>query len=272
MTIALAFNYAPVLRHPAKSLARRGMRPSVLKLERIANDAFIKTKLPVPECAGSFCINTLLPDAIKELTKKEIYKLEFNLDHKEKTVSINGYPKLTKAINIFRKEIPDFFYIFRPKTDEPDLPHHVLSTFQQVLLHPEFKALSQRKQVILMYSALLHDVGKTLHSEPEHALISKKMIERRLHKTNLQKEDQDLILKLIKHHHYCYNVKSNIKSYKDYAKIFSEEEFKLLRILTESDLASKEVNFKNLRRMVENKTIFKQQANTYAKMQKEFVA
>jgi len=32
------------------------------------------------------------------------------------------------------------------------------------------------------------------------------------------------------------------------------------------------VNFKNLRRMVENKTIFKQQANTYAKMQKEFVA
>lgn len=263
MTVELTFRYIPILKKQTRHAAKNIMHPSVIKYDTLASDAFIKSKLPELYCAGSFSINSQFTGALKNLSKKDIYELQFNLDRAKKMVSIAGHPKLAMAVNTFIKEIPEFFYAFRPKTNEPDLPHHILSTFQQVIKHPEYGSFSQRKQGILIHAALLHDIGKALDSESAHADISVRMLKQRFEKLNMQEEDKNLILKLIEHHHYCFNVKEGIKSYKDYAEIFSENEFKLLKVLTESDIASKEVSIKNLRKMVENKTIFREQADVY---------
>lgn len=233
------------------------------KIQTLKEDIFIKEKIPAQNCAGIFRMKPDLKNALKGLSKKDIYNLKFKVNHDTKTISIKENPKLAKAINNFIKEIPEFFYYFRPKTNEPDLAHHVLSTYQKLLQHPEFKKLSPRKQNILEYAALLHDVGKALDSTPEHAKLSVRMIQTSLQKAGVPKEDIKSMNKLTGDHHYSYNLKNNIKTYEDYADEFSKKDFKSLRILCEADVLSKEMNAKNLARLAENKEFFRQQNKIY---------
>lgn len=212
-----------------------------------------------------------IKNALKGLSKKDIYNLKFKVNHDTKTISISKNPKLAKAINNFIKEIPEFFYYFRPKTNEPDLAHHILSTYQQLIQHPDFQRLSPKKQNILEYAALLHDLGKTLDSNPEHAKLSVRMIQARLEKLGLIKKDITDICKLVNDHHYSYNIKNNIKTFEYYANKHTKKDFKSLKILVDADVSSKERNQKNIDRIKENKGYFKTQKKLY-KTPKEKVA
>lgn len=242
------------------------------KGSKLKQDLFIHENLPVLNCVGSFNIGSQFRKSILELSKKEILNLKFGVNSEAKTVTIKENPKLAMAINGVIKKIPEFFYVFRPKTNEPDLANHLLSTYLHVLKHPDFSSFSPRNQIVLQHAALLHDVGKALDSEPTHAGISVRILNNRLSSANLPKDDGKMILKLIEHHHYCYNIKAGLKTYEDYAKIFSEKDFKMLKLLGEADLSSKEVNMKNMGRILENKTIFMQQARVYEKTRRSNIA
>lgn len=268
MITALEYKYTPIILDHSKKISRALLRSDAPKLSLLKNDVFIKTKLSVPQCAESFFIRPLFANAIKNLTKKDIYKLQPVLDTERKTVSIAKQPVLTKFLNNFMKKVPEVYYIFRPKTNEPDLAQHVISTLRKILQHTKYKKLSQREQNILHVCALSHDIGKALVSTPEHAEASAKIMAKRLDKINMPEEDKKLIVKLIEHHHYCYHITSKNKTYNDYAKIFTEKEFKLLKILTEADVSSKKLLFKNILRMIENKFIFRAQQKEYAKLNK----
>lgn len=233
------------------------------KIQTLKEDIFIKGKIPAQNCAGIFRMKPELKNALNGLNKKDIYNLKFKVNHDTKTISIKENPKLARAINNFIKEIPEFFYYFRPKTDEPDLAHHILNTYKQLIQHPEFKRIPPKKQYILEYAALLHDIGKTLDSTPEHAKLSVRMIQTSLQKIGVPKDAIKSINKLIEDHHYSYNIKNNIKTHEDYADDFTKKDFKSLRILSEADVLSKEMNEKNLARLAENKEFFRQQNKIY---------
>lgn len=255
-----AMRFNPMLR-----VKRSTVPDCAPKIQTLEKDIFIKEKLPAQNCAGIFRMKPELKNVLSRLSKNDIYNLKFKVNHDTKTISIKENPKLAKAINNFIKEIPEFFYYFRPKTNEPDLAHHVLSTYQKSIQHPEFKKLSPIKQYILEYAALLHDVGKTINSEPEHAKLSVRVIQTSLRKAGVPKDAIQSINKLIEEHHYSYNIKNNIKTYEDYAEEFSKKDFKSLRILCEADLESKEMNEKNLARLAENIEFFRQQYKIYRK-------
>jgi len=258
------------LRQPTRWVSKGMSRPSVLKYDKLNKDAFIKEKLPVLNCAGSFSLTGSLASVLKELSKKDIYKLKFRVNHETKMILAKDNPRLSIAINNYIKRIPEFFYIFRPKTNEKELPQHSLATFREVLLHPEYETLSNRMKRIINYIAPSHDTGKTLDSTPDHAALSSRMLAKSLENV-LSEEDLELAINLLADHHYTYNIINKIHSYEYYADKYTEEEFKLLKILTEADLSSKERSFKNLRRIVENKTIFQQQAECYQNYRREFV-
>lgn len=235
------------------------------KITSLRQDVFIKEKLPAQNCAGVFRMKPELKNALRGLSKKEIYNLKFKVNHDTKTISIKENPKLAKAINNFIKEVPEFFDYFTPKTDEPDLPHHILSTYQKVLEDPEFQRLSPKKQYILEYAALLHDIGKTQDSTPEHAKLSVRMIQTSLRKAGVPEETIESINKLVGDHHYSYNLKSEAKTQEYYGNKFTKKEFKRLRILLKADLASKEKNNKNIKRFNENIEYFRTQNKIYRK-------
>lgn len=239
-------------------------------LRQLKKDVFDK-KLPVQFCAGSSALNLSLSGVLKNMSKKEIYKLKFRVNHETKTILVKDNPQLTIAINNYIKKIPEFFYNFRPKTNEKDLPHHSLATFHELLINPEYQSLSYRLKNIMNYITPSHDTGKTLDSTPDHAALSARMLAKSLENV-LSKEDAELAFNVLSDHHYSYNVINNITTVEEYAQKRTEEEFMLVKLLSDADLASKEVSIKNLRRMAENKIIFQQQAQAYKKMKKEFVA
>lgn len=259
--------YTPLINF-SKKFSHDLLTPAELKLSSLKNDTFIKSKLSAPLCAGSFFIRPSFADSLKQLSKKEIYKLKPILDTQNKTVSIEKKPLLTNLLNNFMHKVPEIYFIFRPKTNEPDLAQHVISTLREVLVHPRYNDLSSREQNILNICALTHDIGKAIISSPDHAEASSRIISKRLDKINMPIKDKKLIVKLIEHHHYCYNVKYNNKSCSEYSKIFDENEFKLIQILTEADLRSKKLNLKNISRRLENTLIFRAQVNEYKKLNK----
>lgn len=258
------------LKQPTRWVAKGMSRPSVLKYDKLNNDAFIKEKLPVLNCAGSFSLPVSLAGVLKEMSQKEIYKLKFKVNHETKTVLAKDNPRLSIAINNYIKQIPEFFYNFRPKTDEKDLPHHSLATFRNVLLDPEYETLSYGMKKIMNYIAPAHDTGKTLDSTPDHAALSSRMLAKSLENV-LSKEHAELAINLLADHHYTYNITNKIHSYEYYANKYTQDVFKMVKILTDADLASKERSFKNLRRIVENKAIFQQQADYNKNYRRELV-
>lgn len=244
------------------SLLRRGlMRPSV-STPIAKSDVFSKTKLPVLNCAGSFCFSQALRDGIKNV---DLHHVEIAIDKEGGRVDFKGYPQLTHGINRVLKDVPELFNIFLHKDAYREgLDRHVLSSYQQLLEHPEFKKLSPRKQNILEHAVLNHDTGKAFVRGAEHPERSAQIVENRYKKLAMPTKDRDLIVKLVRHHHYSGNIADNQQTYQYYAKIFREDEFKLLKILTDSDLKSKRGDVGH--RFEENKEFFANQEALYKSM------
>lgn len=265
MIIGILPPYILTFKKNARLLAQKVMRPiNAPRLNKLENDVFTRTELPVQKCAGSFCISAGFKEAIKNV---DIHSLDILAIPKYKKVVIEKAPQLAKYINEFSKEFPNFFEVFRPKTNEPDLGKHVLATFQELIEHPGYKRSSKRMQNNLEIAALRHDEGKTKDSGVGHTKISVRMIRKSLEKTSMTKEDKDLILKLIQHHHYSENIVKKRMTYEDYAKIFTEEEFEMLKILIDADLKSKTKNVQY--RMDENLIFFAEQAKAFQSLKKK---
>lgn len=236
------------------------------KIKQLNHDKISINKLPVQNCAGSFCINETFRNAIKSA---DIDNLEIKIYKRFKMVRVKGNLKLTKGINRLLKDIPELFSIFDPKIQYKDGLHkHVLKTYQELLKHPEFQALSERRKNILEFAVLNHDTGKSrdlfkkskkqLSMHPE---LSAKLISKRAAAFFTVKRDAQLALKLIRHHHYSENIAKGTMTYKDYARLFTEDEFHLLKIMTDADLLSKGKGVE--KRMEENFIFFKEQELVY---------
>lgn len=222
-------------------------------------DGFMCKKLPVPKCAGSFYLSPFLRSAFKNI---DVHSLEILVNKKLNRIKIKDQPILTKEINKFIKQFPEFMYVFAPQTRyKGGLDKHVLATYQQLIIHPQFKRLSYKDQEILEIAALLHDVGKAIDLGSTHPRLSAKIVVQRIGSLPIDKKSKRIILKLIKHHHYSENIAKKRMNYEDYVEILSEKEFNLLKILTDADIKSK--NKPVQYRLDENEKFFREQAIAY---------
>lgn len=254
--------YLPKLLTTNKWSLRRATRPSVLE-HKINKDTFIKTKTPALKCARGFLVNIEFSQAVKNLSKQDIYSLNITNNIINKTVVVEGQPKLTSSINSFIKEFPEFFNIFNPKADEPNLSKHVLATYNQLLNHRDYNNLSKKQQNILDISVLLHDTGKSIESGRSHPDLSVKMIRETLNSKLLEEKEKNLILKLIKYHHYSESIAKGWNTYDDYVHVFNQREFNLLKILTDVDIKSKTKPIQHL--LEENSIFFSEQEKAFAR-------
>lgn len=262
MVKKILHQYIPNTRELTNSLKNRITIPGFAsKLKRLECDVFSIKKLPAPNCAGSFCLSTDFKQAIEGV---DIYAADISVNQFLHRVKIKNEPELTKSINKVLKDMPELIHIFSPRVEYKDgLEKHVLATFQELLKHSEYKTLGRRKQIVLELATLNHDTGKAVSKtlKPDHPELSAKIIVKRLKSLAIQTEDKELILKLIRHHHYSENIAKGKMTYQDYAKIFTEDEFKLLKILTDADLQSKRGNVQY--RIEENKIFFAEQDAVY---------
>lgn len=248
-------------RNLVSRITRSGTAP---KLKQNECDTFSKIKLPVQNCAGSFCINEDFKNAIQGI---DIYSINIAVNSIFNRVNIKKMPQLTKGINKVLKDIPEFMYIFKPRKQYKDgLDKHVLATFQQLLCHPDYQKLTPKEKNVLELATLLHDEGKAIDLGPSHPDLSAKIVASRLKSKPIEDEDRQLILKLIKHHHYSGNIAKKRMTYQEYAKIFNEDEFKLLKILTDADIKSKRTPVQY--RLDENVIFFAEQEAVFKALKK----
>jgi len=263
MKTELIYSYFPKTRKLARTVIDRITSPSFApKIKQLEIDMFAKKKLPVQDCAGSFCINKDLVEGIKNI---DIYALDIAVNKRLNKVKISGHRQFTRGINTVLENVPENINIFAPKQEyKGGLAKHVLSAFQELLLDPEYQNESIRNQNIMSHAVFDHDTGKAFDLGSNHPEYSARIISKRYKTLPLPKEDTDLIIKLIRHHHYSENIAKGKMTYLDYAKIFTEPEFKLLKIITNCDLKSKRGNIQY--RFDENKIFFAEQAKVYKEL------
>lgn len=231
------------------------------RLKQLNSDAFIKLSVP----AESFCVSKGFKDSIKDI---DIYFSKFRVNPFFKKVRVKNQPEFTQNLNALFKDLPGFFKIFTPiKKYKGDLCKHVLTTFQLLVKNPDFQELSKREQELLEITALLHDMGKTVVAGSAHVEESAKIAQKMLKDKALLNQDKDLIINMIRHHHLCENVDKKKMTPHDYAKLLSEEEFKLLKILIDADIKSKRKPVQY--RLDSNIKIFSEQEAIYQSMKSQ---
>lgn len=263
MNTELLHLHFPRTRKLTRTFFKRASVPNFAPVRKQPEcDAYIKKKLPVQNCAGSFCILEDFRTGIKNI---DIYSADIIVKKKLNTIRIKGHPQVTRGINKYLKDVPEFMHVFAPKQEyKGGLARHVLSVFQELLCHPEYQKASSRYKNILENVVLNHDTGKAIDLKTDHPEYSAKIISKRLKSLPIQKEDVDLTLKLIRHHHYSENIAKGRMTYEEYAKIFTEEEFNLIKIITDCDIKSKKGDIQY--RLDENEIFFAEQAKVYRKI------
>mgnify|MGYP001805813368 CR=1 FL=1 len=259
-TRLLLFESYPKIRNQVARIRHKITIPlSASKLKNHQEkDIFIKN-LPVLNCAGRFCLNPEFVEAIKHV---DIFNSDIRVNRFTKKIKIKDQELLSKCVNEFSKVVPEFYSIFRPKSDEVDLGKHTLATFKNIVQHKDYKGLSKREKNVLNVVALGHDIIKSVDAGPMHPVISAQLMKKRLESQQMFESDIELAVKLITHHHYSENILKGRKTYSDYADIFDQEEFHLLKILIDSDIRAKR-NFKSSR-LVENAVFFEEQDRVFA--------
>lgn len=234
---------------------------SAPKLRQLNYDTFMK----LSDVTESFCVNRVFKNAIQGIN---VYETKFRVNPLFKKVKVINQPELTKSLNNLFKELPGFFNIFTPvRQYRGNLYKHVLGAFQILLKNPDYQRLSSREQKLLEIATLLHDMGKTKVAGSAHIEESVKIADKMLKSKSLPEKDKNLISKIVKHHHFSENVDKKKMTTYDYAKILTEEEFKLLKILVDSDIKSKRKPVQW--RLDSNVRIFAEQDATFKAMRNE---
>lgn len=176
-----------------------------------------------------------------------VYKLasKFTNENRIKT----GIKVLDDTLNEIMETFPEFFNIIS-KTPENFAPGkskkhaftvdiHTVKAAQNVIQDQRFASLSPENKEVMIFAALLHDIGKGIESTDHHSQTSFKLIQKRLANSELSETQQATLLKLIKNHHWFEDYNTGKISGNQVLSLFSTpEELTMAEMLTRADLLS----------------------------------
>lgn len=170
-------------------------------------------------------------------TENKVYKLT-NAFIKENEILTHN-PNLNKIINSIIKAMPEFINIIGKKQHRNQtLDVHTFLVIQNVFKNKNYETLSNKEKTVLKFSALLHDIAKKEFiidkNHPKKSAIYSSCI---LDKFDFSSELNDMIINIIKNHHWLEDYSKQTKTAQQIACDFkSEEKFNIAKILTEADL------------------------------------
>ena len=161
-----------------------------------------------------------------------------------------GVKVIDDTINKVMKIFPEFIDIIGkipPENFDPNnarmhaftVDIHTTKVAQNIVSDTRFSSLSPENQEIIMFAALLHDIGKGIKTKDHHSKTSFKMIQKRLANSELSETQQATLLKLIKNHHWFEDYNTGKMSGNQVLSLFSTpEELTMAEMLTRADLLS----------------------------------
>jgi len=175
-----------------------------------------------------------------DIFEKEIYDLCINFFLKNKITTNDE--KVNKALNSLIEAYPEFLNIIGKKqhgTHNLSLDIHILSVLKESLNNPEYQNLSNESKTLLKLSCLFHDISKKENIiDEKHPDNSASWANALLEKLNFNQDFNKRILNIISKHHWLKTYNWN-HCFDDIATRFSnKEDFKIAKIIAESDLKS----------------------------------
>lgn len=171
------------------------------------------------------------------------FKYSTNIDHSDMLETQK------KLVSLILENIPEWERLINCKqhpTHDYDLGIHTLLVIKKIQNDPEYLLLSQYEKMILLYTALLHDIEKVEKQvDPEHPAKGAQTASSILYRLGFEEDFINDVFVLIKNHQLLGLIASNRIKFEicDLVKIFNKPALiNLLAILAVADIKSVKKN------------------------------